>query len=60
MNTFRLYIALLLSVITFSGCSNDDDPAVDNGAQNAQITITEYQWKFGEVSSIGDLYQQYR
>ncbi len=59
MNTFRLYIALLLSVITFSGCSNDDDPAVDNGVQNAQITITEYQWKFGEVSTIGDLYEQY-
>lgn len=42
MNTFRLYIAWLLSVNIFSGCSNDDDPVKDNGAQNAQITITEY------------------
>lgn len=44
MNTFRLYIALLLSVITFSGCSNDDDPAVDNGVQNAQITNTNSEY----------------
>ena len=46
--------------LAFNSCSRSDDEPDGNGKTgSSQITITEYQWKFGERSSFGELYERY-
>lgn len=50
------------TLFAFPGCSSDDDDndTVDNSKKYlAEITVKEHQWKFGERSDYGELYERY-
>lgn len=54
-----LFAILTTTMVAFLSCSKDNDQSNQIKMKYSQITIMEYQWKFGEVSSYGDLYEQY-
>ena len=56
-----LNIALFSALFLFSACSSDDDPTGEDNSQKrlAQLTIKEYPYQFGEVSTTGELYEEY-
>ena len=57
-----LNIALFSVLFLSSACSSNDDPTGgDNSPKRLiQLTIKEYPYEFGEVSSMGELYEQYK
>lgn len=63
MKKFSFLFSLLFGLLCVA-CSSDDD---DNGSPDtggkkylAEISINEYEWKFGERSSYGPLYELYQ
>lgn len=59
MKKILFYVTGIVLLTLFTACSKDDDQSNQNKTKCSQITIMEYQWKFGEVSNYGDLYEQY-
>ena len=55
---FKLY-AVVLSVVLVACSSNSEEDLGDGQKRLQQITIKEHEKKFGEISSIGELYEQY-
>lgn len=44
-----------------NSCSKSDSGSAENQLDGYKtVTVTEYSWKFGEKSSYGDLYEQFR
>lgn len=54
---FLLFIAFFSFFLC--SCSKDDDNGGDKVTKNKVVTITEYEWKFGEKSAYGELYAKY-
>ncbi|MBR4327958.1 MAG: hypothetical protein IKP73_20770 [Bacteroidales bacterium] len=63
VSTFSSFVIVLFVLfLTVQSCNKGDDD--DNSSSNQSsylesITVTEYEWKFGEVSQDGELYEKY-
>lgn len=63
VSTFSSFVIVLFVLfLTVQSCNKGDDD--DNSSSNQSsylesITVTEYEWKFGEVSKDGELYEKY-
>lgn len=52
-----LLMFAVLAAMVFSGCSKDDTH-INETPKYKIITVTEYEWKFGEKSEHGELYEK--
>ena len=57
-------VSLIALGVTFISCSKDDDDENSHPNNNtkkylAEISVKEYEWKFGERSTYGELYELY-
>lgn len=59
MKRILLYVIAFVPLTLFVACSKDGEQSDKSKTEYNLIRIMEYQWKFGEVSSSGDLYEQY-
>ncbi len=61
MKNKQLFFLLVILFSIFISCSDNDDNIVNSQKKYlAEITITEYPWKFGEKSNSGVLYEHYQ
>ena len=57
MKKFIFFLSVCLGFL--SSCSKDDNvDSEKNISKNRVITITEYEWRFGEKSTYGDVYEK--
>lgn len=56
----KVLLFLSVCLIFLSGCSKDESgDSEKNTPKNSVVTIMEYEWKFGEKSTYGDLYEKF-
>lgn len=60
IESMKHYLFLSFVILGFlCSCSNDDNNESKSNNKNRVVTITEYEWKFGEKATYGDLYAKY-
>lgn len=57
--TILMFLSVVLLALSFSSCSKDENDNNKPAEKRLEkITVKEYEWKFGEKSTYGELYEE--